>query len=178
MRQDGAMDLDHYGDQLRQQFLLAAEAHGDEAFGVAERLVALLDSAVQVAMLGLLSEAADELTRDLAPDTVELRLRGMSPSFAVTRAESAREDGLESIFGGPDGGGLPGEAVASEGSTPARINFRPPEHLKVRIEEAAQREGLSVNAWLVRVTGAALTGQAGQVERGRLTSKRYRGWVR
>ncbi|RDI25340.1 hypothetical protein [Lentzea flaviverrucosa] len=170
------MDLEHYADQLRQQFLLAAEAHGDEALGVAERLVALLDSAVQVAMLGLLSEAADELTRDLAPDTVELRLRGMAPSFAVTRTESGREQGGGPVFGVPDGG-LPAEAVA-EDSTPARINFRPPEHLKVRVEEAAQREGLSVNAWLVRVTAAALSEQSGQSERGAVMSNRLRGWVR
>ena len=38
----------------------------------------------------------------------------------------------------------------------ARINFRPPESLKNRIDAAAARDGLSVNAWLVRVVGAAL----------------------
>ena len=38
----------------------------------------------------------------------------------------------------------------------ARINFRPPESLKARIEEAAARERLSVNAWLVRATSAAV----------------------
>jgi hypothetical protein len=166
------MDLEHYADELRQQFLLAAEAHGDEAHGVAQRLVGLLDSAVQVAMLGLLSEAADELTRDLAPDTVELRLRGMAPSFAVTRAESAAGNGGQ-VFGVPDSG--PAAEAVGEDSTPARINFRPPEHLKVRVEEAAQREGLSVNAWLVRVTSAALSGQS---ERGAVMSNRFRGWVR
>ena len=39
-----------------------------------------------------------------------------------------------------------------------RINLRLPEHLKTRVEEAAGRAGLSVNAWLVRAATAALDG--------------------
>ena len=58
----------------------------------------------------------------------------------------------------------------------------PPESLKARIEEAAARERLSVNAWLVRATAAALesslraesTGRGGPA-RGQ---ERYSGWVR
>jgi HicB family len=52
-------------------------------------------------------------------------------------------------------------AVEEEGPT-ARINFRPPEHLKARIEAAAARDGLSVNAWLVRVTSGVLGGPTDQ----------------
>ncbi|KPI31959.1 hypothetical protein OV450_7034, partial [Actinobacteria bacterium OV450] len=49
-------------------------------------------------------------------------------------------------------------AAAEEDGAPARINFRMPEHLKARIEEAAGREGLSVNTWLVRAVTATLGG--------------------
>ncbi|GHI43212.1 hypothetical protein [Streptomyces violascens] len=38
----------------------------------------------------------------------------------------------------------------------ARIHFRLPERLKSRIEEAARRQGLSVNGYLVRAAAAAL----------------------
>ena len=38
-----------------------------------------------------------------------------------------------------------------------RINLRLPDTLKSRVEEAAGRERLSVNAWLVRAAAAALT---------------------
>ena len=38
----------------------------------------------------------------------------------------------------------------------SRINFRLPDQLKTRIEEAAGRDGLSVNAWLVRAATAAV----------------------
>ncbi len=45
-------------------------------------------------------------------------------------------------------------AELDEGST-SRTTLRLPDHLKVRVEEAAARDGISVNAWLVRaVTGA------------------------
>ena len=38
----------------------------------------------------------------------------------------------------------------------ARINLRLPDQLKARVEQAAEREGLSVNAWLVRAASAAV----------------------
>jgi hypothetical protein len=69
--------------------------------------------------------------------------------------------------------------LEDEGAT-ARINFRPPEHLKTRIEEAAGRAGLSVNAWLVRAATAALDADPGRTSARRppLGSQRYTGWVR
>ena len=39
--------------------------------------------------------------------------------------------------------------VDDEGGT-ARLTLRMPERLKSRVEEAAGREGISTNAWLVR----------------------------
>ncbi len=61
----------------------------------------------------------------------------------------------------------------------ARINFRPPEHLKSRIEEAAGREGLSVNAWLVRAVSGVLDTPAPRGGRKRPSGgESFTGWVR
>jgi hypothetical protein len=149
------MDLGAYVENLRRDLAVAAEAGGDEARALAERLVAPLESAVRLMLLEALSAATDEITRELAPGSVHLRLRGRDPGFVVTAppAEPA----------GPDGPSAPehlaappaGQPDATDGAT-SRINFRPPENLKVRIEEAAGRDGLSVNAWLVRAAAAAL----------------------
>ena len=38
----------------------------------------------------------------------------------------------------------------------SRINLRMPDHLKARVEHAADSDGLSVNAWLVRAAAAGL----------------------
>ena len=67
-----------------------------------------------------------------------------------------------------------------EGET-ARINLRLPGQLKAGVERAASLEGLSVNAWLVRVTAAALNRNdpnRRRPQRGGRIGDSYSGWVR
>src|SRR5919106_6050666 len=78
------MDLTTYVENLRHELAVAAEAGGDDARALAERLTAPLEPAVRLMLLEALSAAADEITRELAPGSVELRLRGGEPEFAVT----------------------------------------------------------------------------------------------
>src|SRR5919108_5848656 len=131
------MDLTQYVEQLRGELAVAADAGGDEARALAERLTAPLDSAVRLMLLEALSAAADEITRDLAPGSVELRLRGGEPDFVVTPAPG--EDAAAELAPAQ-----PPPSDADEGAT-ARINLRLPEHLKAGVEHAAGRERLSVN---------------------------------
>lgn len=145
------MELTPFIDDLRQEFLLAAEARGAEAMALATGLVAPLDSSVRLALLGVLSAASSEITRDLAPGSVEIRLRDLDPHFVVTPPPA--ELSAASVDDTTMGAFAP---RATEEGAAARINFRPPEELKARIEEAAGREGISVNAWLVRTAAAAL----------------------
>ncbi|MGW5863085.1 hypothetical protein ACWFRJ_13035 [Streptomyces sp. NPDC055239] len=157
------MELMQYVDNLRQELLAAAEAGDSQSRELAERLVTPLSSAVRLVLLDALSAATDEITRELAPGAVEIRLRGLDPSFVVTLppseyASDDAEDHARARNGAPatPSAVQPPALGAKEGAT-SRINFRPPEHLKARIEEAAGREGLSVNAWLVRAASATLT---------------------
>src|SRR5918992_2367302 len=80
------MDLTTYVEKLRGDLAVAADAGGAEARALAERLAAPLDSAVRLMLLDALSAAADEITRELAPGSVELRLRSGEPGFVVTPA--------------------------------------------------------------------------------------------
>jgi hypothetical protein len=166
------MDLTPYVDNLRREFLLAAQARGEETLETAESLVAPLDSSVRLTLLNALSTAADEITRDLAPGSVDVRLRGLDPSFVVTPppadAEVVDEVDVEAD-----------PAPVEDDGVTARINFRPPEHLKTRIEEAANREGLSVNAWLVRAVTATLSGGTRRTKsRAPGGTQNFTGWVR
>lgn len=84
------------------------------------------------------------------------------------------------------------EPAPDDGGT-SRLTLRMPESLKNRVEEAADAEGLSVNQWLVRTVGAALSGEyaGGRVRsdgapgtgfgpggrRGR-SGRNFTGWVR
>jgi hypothetical protein len=167
------MDVTPYVENLRRELAVAAEAGGDEARALAERLVAPLESAVRLTLLDALSVAADEITRDLAPGSVELRLRAGEPSFVVRPAPV--DEPAEAMSEPPP---LPSEG--DEGET-ARINLRLPGQLKAGVERAAGREGLSVNAWLVRVTAAALTRNdpnRRRPQRGGRIGDSYSGWVR
>lgn len=177
------MDLTSYVQHLRQEFATAAELAGDDARDLAERLTAPLESAIQLTLLNALSAAADEITRDLAPGSVDLRLRGGDPDFIVTPppADDAFEDATDGATDGATGApSAPVPALTADDGATSRINFRPPEQLKIRIEEAASREGLSVNAWLIRVVAAALAPDHGRRTARRAPSgkQRYTGWVR
>src|SRR5690242_10513174 len=80
------MDLQPYVDAVRHELVVAAAAGGEEAQGLAERLTAPLDSSIRLAMLEALSDAAQQITRELAPASVEVRLRGRDPEFTVNVA--------------------------------------------------------------------------------------------
>ncbi|MFC8954385.1 toxin-antitoxin system HicB family antitoxin [Streptomyces sp. NPDC057101] len=172
------MDLTPYVDTLRRELAVAAEAGGDEARALAERLTAPLESAARLTMLNVLSAATDEITRELAPGSVDVRLRGLDPDFLVTLPPADAGGHAEPTVPAES---LPAPAPAEgdEGGT-ARVNLRLPAHLKARAEEAAAREGLSVNAWLVRAVSAAVEGgtRPRTTERTQTIGQSITGWVR
>jgi len=173
------MDLMQYVNDLQHQLEVAAEAGGEEASALAERLTAPLEAATRLVLLEALSVAASEITRDLAPGSVDVRLRGRDPEFVVTAPPSSPEFDLgseNSSAVAPLSGQMTSDDV-DEGGT-SRTTLRLPDHLKVRIEQAATREGLSVNSWLVRTVAAALEPKDHQpVQRARSGAERYTGWV-
>jgi HicB family len=168
------MDLDPYVELIHRQLAATAEAGGEDARAVAERLMAPLDATIRLALQDALAAAVEEITCELAPGSVELRLRGRDPEFVVTPPPADASSDL-------DPGPLPAAAPAGEDSAMSRINLRMPEPLKARIEAAAEGEGLSVNAWLVRAASAAAD-RAGperhSIPRGPHGAQRYTGWAR
>ena len=172
------MELDPYVEAIHEQLEAAASSGGDEALELARRLSAPLDASIRLALQDAIAAAVEEITVDLAPGSVELRLRGREPRFVVTLPPpdpSTEED--------PEGTDPPLEDLAprqdEEGGT-WRINVRMPEHLKPRVERAAEGEGLSVNAWLVRAAGARLDRSEGGGRREQRTAhgaQRYTGWA-
>jgi hypothetical protein len=174
------MDLAHYVNDLQRQLETAADAGGDEARALAERLTAPLESATRLVLLEALSVAASEITRELAPGSVDVRLRGRDPEFVVTPPPVS--PALEAVSDYSSRTALSSSQTVpddvDEGGT-SRTTLRLPDHVKVRIEEAATREGLSVNAWLVRTVAAALEPKnRSPSERAPQGGDRYTGWVR
>ncbi|MGI5132571.1 ribbon-helix-helix protein, CopG family [Pseudonocardia sp. CA-107938] len=166
------MDLTPYVESLGRQLLAVVEAGGPDASALIERLAPGMESAIRLALFEALSAAADEITRDLAPGSVEVRLRGRDPHFVVAAPPAPQP---------VDG---PSERVTADPNLDdgpsVRINVRLPEPLKAAVEEAANREGRSVNAWLVRAASSALRGPVRDTaERpGGRSAQHFTGWVR
>jgi len=179
------MDISPFVETLRRDLAQAAEAGGDDIRAAAERLVMALDPAIRLTLLDVLSEAASEITNELAGPAVEVRLKGREPIFVVTGASQPPES---------ESSHLPEPADELDGDDPvARITLRLPESLKVRAEEIATSRGQSLNTWLVNAarmatsadfnlnissTGVSMGMGPGAPGRNRSSSKRIQGWVR
>lgn len=169
----GAVDISRHVQELQDQLVESTELAGGQAGDIARRLARSLDASLRLVILQVLSEAADEITAELAPGSVDVRLRGQDPEFVVTpplshdttEAPVAREPSSSVDY-------------TADGQT-TRTTLRLPENLKTKAEAAAAREGLSVNTWLVRTVATALTDQPATTPRPPTNSgTRFTGWVR
>jgi hypothetical protein len=175
------MDLLIYVDNIQRQLAVAAEAGGDDARALAERLIAPLDAAIRLTLQDALVAAVEEITRELAPGSVELRLRGRDPEFVVSPPPTDLPRDLPPEPGSTSPGVLGGKSTSFDEGALSRINLRLPVQLKARVEQAADREGLSVNSWLVRAASAAVERTDPSRQRERPSAQggqHYSGWAR
>ena len=162
------MELGQYVSDLQRQLVDAAANGTDDMRAVAERLASGLDAATRLVLLDALSTAAGEITRDLAPGSVDVRLRGREVEFVVTQSVTEA-----------DGDDRPATTVDLDDASTSRTTLRLPDALKVRVDEAAASDGLSVNTWLVRAIAAALEPkQRRSAQRAVRTGDNFAGWAR
>jgi hypothetical protein len=171
------MELTPYVDRLRNDLSDAAAAGGAEAQAAADRLALALDPATRMMLLEALSQAAAEISGALDHDAVDVRMSGREPEFVVTHLEPQHA---------PTPPPPPAVPPEPEDDSQSRITLRLPESVKTRAEEAANRIGQSLNAWLVDAVRDALDGNRVDLDLGsnRITvttdgvrRKQIRGWV-
>jgi hypothetical protein len=140
-----------------QNDLAAVAGMADEATReTVQRIVVALESSLRLRMLEAVTEAANEISSQLASGHVEIRLAGGDPQLVV--AEQAEE---------------PAPAVGDDALT-ARITLRLPEGLKASAEAAAAREGMSVNSWLIQAIARMVDRRGGPAR----SSRRISGWAK
>ena len=157
------MDVTRYVEELKAQLLAAADLGGDDARALAERLVPHLDGMARLVLLDALAAAADEITTELAPGSVSVRLRGREPEFEVVVPSTVTSGDVTVSAGASPAAGATPEPAAGDGDDDgeiSRITLRLPERLKTQVEQAAARDRLSVNAWLVRAVAGAVDGRS------------------
>jgi hypothetical protein len=176
------MELTQYVENLRRELTTAAEVGGEDARALADRLLASLDAAVRLNLLEALSAAAEEISAELAPGSVDVRLRGGAASFVVTPPPAPAAPAADTAQA-PVEVRLP--VAEGDDTAMVRINLRLPANLKALIEDAAAAGGLSVNAWIVRAAAAGLANEGRRGARSALpqspdqaVGQSYSGWVR
>ena len=134
-------------------------AVGDDSVAqAATRLSQALRASAGMRLLDALGEIAVELSAQLPEGHVEVRMTGQDPNLVfVEGAEAAAP---------------PSAPVEDEAS--ARITLRLPEGLKAGVEAAASRDGVSVNAWIVR----ALSREVSAPTRGPRVGSRLTGFAK
>jgi HicB family len=141
------MQLRPFIDGLQSDLEEIAAVGDDAVADAARRLTAAVGASAGLRLLDALTEAALELSGQLPSGHVEVRLAGQDPTlvYVEEQAEAA--------------------PAGDEAALLARISLRLPEGLKVAIEAAATREGVSVNSWLVRALSRAVS-SGGTTRRG------------
>jgi hypothetical protein len=147
------MLLHEYVDQVSEQLRAAAALGDDRTKQIADALAGAAAAAVRLALLSAASAVAADVSAALfdvtetAGAAVSVHLDGdelrvvVTPPAEASTAEAASPD---------------------DNDTTARISLRLSEALKTDVEQAAGREGLSINAWLVRAIASAARGGAGR----------------
>ena len=127
------MKLSETVEGLKEDLSKLAGLGGDAVAAAAANLADAIGGPATIRLLDLLGEAAAELGAQLPSGRVEVRISGRDAELVYV-----------------DEAGLTVEADLGEDQS-ARISLRLPEQLKILIDQAAGREGVSTNTWIVRV---------------------------
>jgi hypothetical protein len=146
------MNLTIILESLQDDLQGVAELGDERVATVARRLSDTLASSLRLKLFDVLSQAAVEMSAKLPNGHIEVRLAGQEPEFVFVE-------------------GAAGDAATGEELT-ARITLRLPDSLKNAVERSAEREGVSVNTWLVRAIARATESRPTHV-----TGKRLSGYA-
>lgn len=141
------MHLQPHLDALERDIADLAAIGDQAAATAARRLSQVFGTPLRVRLFELLGEVALELSAQLPVGHVEVRLVGPDPSLVFVPDE--------------DEAAATSQVPGAADDAAARLTLRMPEALKTSVEEAAAREGLSVNAWIVRALARQLGGHGG-----------------
>jgi Arc-like DNA binding domain len=162
------MDITQYVTSMREGVRNAAALGDDHTRQVAERLGVSVESMSRLALLQALADAAAEISVELAPGSVEVRMSGAEPVFVVALPPAEDIDDV-TVLQTEDSA-----PPAAEGGDPddqqARVSLRMPQSVKEKVDEYADAEGISTNTWLLH---RVLEGLAERTRRG---SRRKMGW--
>ncbi|WP_153505022.1 hypothetical protein [Cumulibacter manganitolerans] len=137
------MDISNYLRRVQEGVSNAAALADDDTKQVVARLGTSIESAVQLALIEALSDAAAEIGAELAPGSVGMSMQGLTPRFTVALPPATGEPTYLA----------PEEQPTEEGGedaddTVVRFSLRLPKWAKDKADKRASEEGVSTNTWL------------------------------
>ena len=153
------MQTAQFVESLQADLRELAQLGGEELVQAAHRLEGAVKQAATLRLIEALTQIALEVSSQLPNGHLDVRLAGQDPELVYV--EEQREQAQA--------------AQTAEDGLNARITLRLPESLKTALEHAADQEGLSVNAWLVRALQRAVSG--GSARGAIRTGKRISGYA-
>jgi predicted HicB family RNase H-like nuclease len=131
------MQIDGTIQALREDLVRVAALGDENTSRAAELLSVALESSLGRRIQDALAEAAVELNDQLESSHVELRVAGHDLQLVLVREDGTVPEPTDEAYS-------------------ARITLRLPESLKQKVESAADRDGASVNTWLVQALQRAV----------------------
>jgi hypothetical protein len=148
------MEMAHHIHAIQEDLAAAAALASDEpTVEAGRRLTQALGSSLHLRLLDVVSEAALALSGSV-PGRIEVRLAGRDPELVYIEEEEPER----------------AQTAGADDAFSARITLRLPEGLKAQLEVAANLEGTSVNAWIVRALQRGLEPRTRSVRTGRRLS--------
>jgi hypothetical protein len=151
---------------LRSDVISVGELGDESVAEAADRIAEVLGRSIPSRVLDLLSEVAAELSAELPDGRVEIRVAGDDVDLAYVSDDAAGTAGSD-VAGDDD------RDRDRDRDMSARITLRLSESLKTRVEEGAARQGISVNAFIVRTLEH---GASGEHKRKNYAGNRLRGY--
>jgi predicted HicB family RNase H-like nuclease len=124
------MQVEGFIQAVREDLARVAAVGDETTVRAAELLVVALEPSLARRFQEALAAAAVELSEQLEDGNVQVRLSGSDPELVFVPDQERPAGPADEAF-------------------TARITLRLPDSLKSRVEAAAARAGVSVNAWLV-----------------------------
>jgi hypothetical protein len=152
------MQTSQFIEALQSDLRELAQIGGEELVQAAARLEGAVKQSATLRLIDALSQVALDLSSQLPNGHIDVRVAGQDPELVYVEEEPEEP-----------------QLVTGDDGTAARISLRLPEALKTAVEAAADAEGVSVNAWLVRALQRAVSG--GSSGRAHRSDKRITGFA-
>ncbi|RVW03575.1 hypothetical protein [Rhodococcus spongiicola] len=162
------MELTDYTSRLRDDVAAAAALGDADTQRIAEALGGAVERSAQLMLVSALSDLAREASDELGDRTLHVRFDGTAASVETVRRPSSSDESPSNSHNtasnshntsSSDDAADPYRTLEDVTGDISRVTLRLVDQIKARAEEAALRDGMSLNSWVSQAVQGALHDQ-------------------